>query len=140
LTIQELLLGGGGVAVCLLTLVQIAPVKINPWSWLAKALGRALNADVLAEVKETRKRLDAHIEADDEREADRHRERILRFNNELVRGLPHTKEDFVDILATIDAYERYCETHPDYKNSRAVHAIANIGKNYDERLEKRDFL
>lgn len=140
MTIQELLLGGGGVAVCLLTLVQIAPVKINPWSWLAKALGRALNADVLAEVKETRKRLDAHIEADDEREADRHRERILRFNNELVRGLPHTKEDFVDVLATIDAYERYCENHPDYKNSRAVHAIANIGKNYDERLEKRDFL
>ena len=31
MTIQELLAGGGGLVLLLLTLVQIAPVKINPF-------------------------------------------------------------------------------------------------------------
>ena len=62
-----------------------------------------------------------------------------KFNMELVRGFRHTREDWVDILATIDAYELYCEEHKEYKNSRAVHAITNIEKLYDERLEKNDF-
>lgn len=131
----------------LLTLLQIAPIKVNPWSWIAKCIGRAFNADVLRELeelkteqKETRKKLDAHIKVDDENRADERRTNILRFNNELIRGLPHTREEFIDILADIDVYERYCEKHPEYENNRAVHAIANIGRVYDERLKKHDFV
>lgn len=36
LTVQELLAGVGGLVLLLLTLVQTAPVKINPWPALAK--------------------------------------------------------------------------------------------------------
>ena len=140
MTLEEILTGGGISAVAVLTLLQLAPIKINPWSWLARAFGRAINSDLLKEVKQTRKRLDEHIRIDDEREADRHRERILKFNNALLQGKHHTQEEFVDVLATIDSYEAYCFTHPDYKNSRAVHAIANIERLYDERLKKNDFL
>lgn len=147
MTLKEIFLGGSGGLLVLLTLVQISPININPWSAIAAALGRAINAEVMGsldEVKEaqreTRTRLDAHIQADDERNADDRRTRILRFNNELYRDIPHTKEDFVDILADIDVYEEYCRDHPDYKNNRAVHAIANIGRVYDERLQKHDFL
>ena len=32
------------------------------------------------------------------------------------------------------------EEDKDYANGRAVHAINNIGRVYDERLEKHDFL
>ena len=46
MTIKELLLGGGGLLLILMTLVQIAPIKINPWTALAKAIGKAVNADV----------------------------------------------------------------------------------------------
>lgn len=81
-----------------------------------------------------------HIRMDGERNADEHRARILRFNNELLRDIPHTKEEFIDVLAEIDFYERYCEDHKDYKNNRAVHAIANISRVYDERLQKHDFM
>ena len=140
MTLEEILTGGGISAVAVLTLLQLAPIKINPWSWLARAFGRAINSDLLKEVKQTRKRLDEHIRIDDEREADRHRERILKFNNALLQGKHHTQEEFVDVLATIDSYEAYCSTHPDYKNSRAVHAISNIERLYDERLKKNDFL
>lgn len=147
MTLKEILTGSGLGLLALLTLVQIAPIKVNPWSALAKGIGKALSADVLksldevkAEQKKSQQRLDAHIKVDDRRDADRHRERILRFNNELLRDIPHTREDFIEILAVIDNYERFCKANEDYKNNRAVHAIANIGRVYDERLQKHDFL
>lgn len=140
MTLEEILTGGGISVAVVLTLLQLAPIKINPWSWLASAFGRAINSDLLREVKQTRKRLDEHIRIDDEREADRHRERILKFHNAIMQGKRHTEEEFVDVLATIDSYESYCESHPEYKNSRAVHAIANIERVYDVRLVKHDFL
>ena len=144
MTVAEILLAGGG---GLFLLIQITPIKINPWSAIAKAIGRAINGEVigmLSEVKSAQKttsdRLNEHIRLDDERNADEHRARILRFNNELIRDIPHTREEFVEILKDIDEYERYCREHTDYANGRAVHAIANIGRVYDERLEKHDFL
>lgn len=140
MTAQDILLGGGGLLFVLLSLVQIAPVKWNPWSALAKALGRAVNADLMQELAATKTALEKHIQIDDERNADGHRAKILAFNTELLRGIDHTREDFIEVLAEIDRYESYCRTHPDYKNNRARHAVANIGRVYDERLKKHDFL
>lgn len=137
--LNYLLQGGLGLAV-LLTLIQISPIKLDPWTALARAIGRALNGDVLRELGETKTKLEAHIQADDRRAADQHRARILAFNTELLRGQRHTREDFIDILAEIDAYESYCKSHPEYKNSRCVHAVANIGRVYDELLKTGDFL
>lgn len=142
------------VALGLPTIIELSPLKINPWSWVGKMLKllwrsfcRSLNAEVLstlAEVKtaqkETREKLENHIKLDDEREADKVRASILHFNNELMRDIPHTKEEFVEILSKIDWYNDFCKTHEDYRNCRAVHAIANIERVYDERLKKHDFL
>ena len=133
MNIQELLAGGGGLLLALMTLVQLAPVKINPWSWLARTIGRAVNAEVI-------KKLDDHITMDDRRTADGHRARILHFNNELLRDIGHTQEEFFEVLAEIDAYEEYCREHPDYPNNRAVLAIENIREVYKERQKKHDFL
>ena len=138
----------------LTALIQISPIKINPWSWIWKMLKkmwtgfcRSLTAPVLAELEPVMKEqliikqtLEAHIAADDKREADHVRASILRFNNEVMRNIPHTEEEFVEVLASIDWYERYCRDHKDYKNSRAVHAIDNIERVYDERLKNNDFL
>ena len=132
MTIREIA-SGGGIAFVVLTLVQIAPVKLNPWTWLARAIGRAINGDVLRKLDETRKILDDHIKTDDARNADFHRSKILRFNNELLRDIPHTQEDFIEILHEIDLYEKYCDTHPEYENNRATHAVANIKRVYDRR-------
>lgn len=147
MNIQEIIYGGGGLLIVLLTFVEISPIKINPWSRLAKWIGRAINSDVITELEsvkttqaETRERLESHISTNEKRDADNCRARILRFNNELIREIPHTKEEFIDVLKDIDEYKRYCREHQDYENGRAVHAIANIGRVYDERLAKHDFL
>ena len=142
-------------------LVQISPIKINPWStigsffkWLLGCIGRAANSSVLAKLDEVthaqqeaqkkletlEARLDNHVLTDARRDADKHRMEILQFNNTLLRNRKHTKEEFIEVLAEIDAYERFCEDHPDYPNNQAVLAIENIRGNYKERLKKHDFL
>lgn len=93
-----------------------------------------------AKLDDQTQKLDDHIRIDGEINADLHRTRILQFNNELLRDIHHTREDFIEILAEIDKYERYCKEHPEYENNRAVHAIANIGRVYDRCMEKHDFL
>lgn len=140
MTIKDFLLGGGGLLLILMTLVQIAPIKINPWSALAKAIGKAINADVSNRLDGIESKLDGHIKTDDRRTADNLRAQILHFNNELLRPIYHAKEEFIEVLAKIDEYERYCERNPDYPNNRAVLAIENIREVYKERLKKRDFL
>lgn len=140
MNIHEWIIGGGGLLAVLLTLVQIAPINVNPWSAIAKAIGRAVNADVLRELDTVTQKLDTHIRVDDERNADSYRTRILQFNNELLREILHTREDFIEILAVIDDYESYCRDHEDYKNNRATCAIENIKRVYMERLQKHDFL
>lgn len=145
----EAILTSGGVLVILLTLIQITPLKINPWSAIGRGIGRALNGDVLKELEEvkvqqrrTQEDLERHVRVDDERNADLHRARILQFNRELLRESEpsHTEEDFNEILYNISCYERYCESHPDYQNNRAVHAIKNIERVYDQLMENHGFL
>lgn len=139
----EAILTGSGVLIVLLTLIQITPLKINPWSAIGRGIGRVLNGDVLKKLDkmesaqaETRERLDEHIRLDDERNADLHRTYILRFNMELRRGMQHTDEDFNEILYNIKCYEQYCRDHPKYQNNRAVHAIKHIENAYDERMDQ----
>lgn len=151
MTLKEIFMGGGALVV-ILTLVQVSPIKIDPWSAIGKvlcaigrAIGKALNGTVIEKLDkmeaaqvETRMRLDEHIRVDDERNADLHRAYILRFNMELRRGMQHTDEDFNEILYNIKCYEQYCKDHPEYENNRAVHAIRHIENVYDDRMEEND--
>lgn len=140
MSIYEIFFGGGGLLLVSLTLAQLAPIKINPWSGLARIIRTAIYGDVSKRLGEISAKLDGHIDMDDRRTADGHRARVLHFNNELLRDISHTKEEFIEVLAEIDLYEKYCREHPDYPNNRAVLAIENIRDIYKERLQKHDFL
>jgi len=140
MSVNEIILGSGGLLLVILTMVQIAPVKVNPWSAIAKAIGRAVNTEVLNELETVKKKLEEHVIMDDQRVADGHRTRILHFNNELLRSIKHTKEEYIEVLAEIDAYERYCSEHPNSPHNRADLAIEKIRDKYKERLPKHDFL
>lgn len=75
------------------TLIEISPIKINPWSWVGKMLKflwrgfcRSLNADVLeqlAEVKQEQKVIKAEVSAQkdlsDKREADGVKDNDFRY-------------------------------------------------------------
>lgn len=118
MSIQELLTGGGRAGGPGADGHPDRPHQTEPLVRHCEILGRAINAEVLAELERTRIKLDNHIKTDDERAADMHRARILQFNNELIRNIPHTREEFIEILAEIDGYEKFCKRNPNYPNSR----------------------
>lgn len=64
------------------------------------------------------------------------RTHILRFDDELLNDIKHSKEYFSQQLQDIDTYEAYCQIHPEFKNSYATAAIGHIRKTYDELLDK----
>ena len=65
MNLKELFWSGGGMVLVLLSLIEVSPIKINPWSRLAKIIGHALNAEVLEQQKQTQKKLEEHIQVDD---------------------------------------------------------------------------
>ena len=69
------------------------------------------------------------------------RQRILQFNDELYRGVLHTRESFDNVIEEgIDVYEDYCKSHPTFPNFKAEAAIENIKETYKKRLKNQDFL
>ena len=69
------------------------------------------------------------------------RQRILQFNDELYRGVKHTKESFDDVIAEgIDVYDDYCDNHPSFPNFKAEAAIDNIKETYKKLLKEGGFL
>lgn len=69
------------------------------------------------------------------------RQRILQFNDELYRGVKHTRESFDNVIEEgIDVYEDYCKSHPTFPNFKAEAAIENIKETYKKRLKNQDFL
>ena len=138
--LKTALLGGGGVLLILITLIQITPIKINPWSWIGRSIGRAINGEVLTKVDTLSNELADHKAKSEERHATLCRAHILRFGDEVLHGVPHSKEGYDSILLDIDAYEEYCERHPDYKNNIAVETIKHIKKMYQKHLEEDSFL
>ena len=135
-----------------LSLVEISPIKINPWSMLIRWLARLLGInDLKTEIVQVRDRMDelekkidsmkiSNDEKNQLKEALAARRRILRFNDELLQKVKHSKEMFDDILSDIDNYDRYCRTHPDFVNQKAVFAEQNVGKAYKQCIEENSFL
>lgn len=68
------------------------------------------------------------------------RRRILRFNDELLLDVEHSKEYFDDILSDVDIYERYCSEHPEFPNGKTVMATENIRTCYKKCTQKHSFL
>lgn len=135
------------IALVVLSFIQITPIKLNPWTWLARHIGRAINSEVMEEVKAVQNDLaDVHSEIDkmqkngEKKEADDARNRILRFDDELRIHTKHSREFFDQILDDVDFYETFCETHEHYKNSKAESAIKNIRRVYDIVKETNDFI
>ena len=78
-------------------------------------------------------------EKDDKRNAVSRRREILRFADEMMSDIKHSKDSWDQCIADVTAYEKYCESHPDFKNNQAAITIEYLKKQYAERLEKHDF-
>lgn len=126
--------------VIVLSLVQVSPIKINPWGWLLGRLGCLLNADLICRVDGLGADLQ-NVSAELARQqAKSCRANIIRFGDELLHDELHSKEAFDQILIDVSEYERYCAEHPDFTNNVAVLTIKRIKDVYGECLKEHSFL
>ena len=68
------------------------------------------------------------------------RTRILRFDDELINGVHHSREYFQQTLEEIDTYESYCQKHPEFKNNACVLAIEHIRRVYSHLQDSNGFV
>ena len=151
MNLKEILMDGGGILIVICTLVQITPIQINPWTWIAqkvgKKIGKVINGEVIEKVDTLNDRITAvdqkveKLEAKmEEGSATTCRMRIIRFGDEIYHGQRHSKEHFDQVLEDIKTYEEYCQSHPHYRNNKAKATIKRIRAVYDKCMEDKDFL
>lgn len=133
--------GGAVVAILaiLMTFVQIAPIKLNPWSALANRISKLFTGDLTKKLDSLEKKLDEHIKESDLRDLRKRRESILDFASAVADGRRFTQEQFKQIMSECDEYTKYCEEKK-FPNSVAEESIALIRSAYKHNLRKKLFL
>lgn len=120
-------------------IIQITPIKINPWSSLFKWIGKIIVGD-------TCKKIDGLIDKVNKiekdvmtNEKDRIRWEILDFANSCRNGRKHTKDEFEHVVALNKKYKKLLAETND-ENGVFEIEYQYIQKLYAERLVKNDFL
>ena len=86
--------------VIVLSLVQISPLKLNPWDAVFHWLGRKLNG----ELDDRLTCLQKHVQ---DLWITSHRQSILTFARETRSGIDHDSEEWSNILNICEEYELY---------------------------------
>ena len=79
----------------LLSLIQVSPVKLDPWDRIFAWVGGKLNGNLQKQVREIWINM--------------HRQAILQFARECRAGQEHSEEEWSHILNVADEYEQYCQ-------------------------------
>ena len=79
----------------LLSLIQISPVKLDPWDRIFAWIGGKLNGNLQKQVREIWINM--------------HRQAILQFARACRAGQEHSEEEWSHVLNVADEYEQYCQ-------------------------------
>lgn len=121
------------------TLIQVAPIKIDPWTRLFKWIGSIINGEVsreLQEVKHDLHELKREVECDKTSTA---RWNILHFANTCRHGKRHSKEEWEHVIDEIYKYDAYVE-EKNIENGVFEEDAKYLKSLYQEISEKNDFL
>ena len=90
------------VLIVLFSLIQISPIKLNPWDAIFGWIGKKINGKMHEQMDELKKAVrDLWI--------NEHRQSILDYARECRAGIEHDAEEWNHILAVAAEYELYCE-------------------------------
>ena len=114
------------------TLIQIAPIKIDPWTKLFKWIGDIVNGDVKRELKELKREVECE-------KANNARWNILNFANTCRHGKRHSKEEWNHVIDQIYKYDAYVE-EKGIDNGVFEEDAKYLKGLYQKISEKNDFL
>lgn len=110
------------------TLVELSPIKINPWKWF----GDLLFGEFRKELSELKRDFE-------ETKADDMRWNILNFANSCRRHEEHSKDEWRHVMSQIRYYEEYTEKK-NIQNGVIDEDAKYLRELYHERNVKNDFL
>lgn len=133
--------------IVLMTLIQVVPIKINPWSWLLKKLNKLFTGELSEQIKQVDKKIDAvsnklnnHIEESNAKDLRERRESILDFASAIAEGKrQYTKEQYEQMLVECDNYTMFCDEKK-FRNAVAEESISLIRHSYMDKMLHNSFL
>ena len=114
------------------TLIDIAPIKLNPWKWLLSKIGDVITGQIRSDLAELKRDFE-------ETKAQDKRWHILTFANGCRNGKLHSKEEWQHVISELAEYEAYTE-RKDITNGVIEEETKFLRELYHERCIKNDFL
>ena len=88
------------VLLLLLSLIQVSPLKLNPWDNIFAWVGKKMNGATEKRLREVEKQVaDMWI--------NNHRQCILTFARECRSGISHSSDEWSNVLNVAEEYEQY---------------------------------
>lgn len=120
------------ILVSTVTVIQIVPIKINPWSALLRWVSDALYGDMRQDLSELKRDFE-------ETKANDMRWNILNFANSCRRHEEHGKDEWRHVMAQISEYEEYTEKK-NIHNGVIEEDTRFLRELYHDRNVKNDFI
>jgi hypothetical protein len=117
---------------------EFAPIKFSPISLILSGLGKKLNKDIKDELSQVKNEVKSVSTDLQEHIVESQRRNILDFADDLMRGMPKTKENFTNIIYLHDKYNKFIEVNK-LENGQVDLAFEYISQKYKECLAKNGF-
>lgn len=122
-----------------ITLIQVSPIKLDPWTWIGKLFRSFFTKDLDKRLNEIRNDIEAIKGTIADDKVENARWNILDFANSCRQGRRHTKEEWDHCIQSIYWYTDYCLAH-NINNGVLTECEDYLKDTYRKILEKDDFL
>ena len=121
------------------TLIEITPIKINPWRLLLSWIGNAVNGEDRKNIQEINRNLADLKKEFEVNKAQEKRWHILDFVNSCRNGRRHTREEWNHAITELREYEEYTKNN-DIPNGVIEEDGKYLRRLFQERNDNNDFL
>ena len=122
-----------------ITLFEIVPIKINPWTTLFRWIGKAINGELKEQLSNLSSDV-SELKSDFEmKKAEDMRWEILEFANTCRIGNEHSKDEWRHVMNQVSEYEEYTE-RKGITNGVIEEDTRFLRELYHERNLRNDFL
>lgn len=122
-----------------ITLIQVAPIKLDPWSWIGKQFRKFFVGDIEEQLKDIRGELDNVQKSMIEDKVESTRWNVLNFANSCRQNKKHTKEEWEHCIDSLYWYENYCVEN-NITNGVMQECEGYLKSLFRKLMEKDDFL
>lgn len=130
--LKEWLANPGVVILGAVTLIQIAPIKINPWSWIKDKLSDLIYGDVRKDIQSVQDEIT-------EMKVQNWRWNVLDFANSCKNNRRHTLDEWKHTISQLAEYERYIERN-EITNGVFEEDARYLREEYQKHCKMNDFL